>query len=214
MVSGKSRTAIFTCYFLVLMSLALSGCAGTPAASATVTSSPMTAPTSTATQAAPSSEWQRYTDAKFGFRVEVASYLTKSGPDPFNYEGVKILFMSSGAEHGWEQAYIYVDPAPPQSLCTSALTGEKVSVGPGLTGYQRFREAVPPLGGGGGGADTPSGDIPYMELFVVASGVLMQFQLGGAPPATAYTARYGAQWQHLLATFVPGPPYAGAHACQ
>ena len=50
MVSGKSRTAIFTYYFLVLMSLALSACAGTPAASATVTSSPLTAPTSTATQ--------------------------------------------------------------------------------------------------------------------------------------------------------------------
>jgi hypothetical protein len=174
----------------------------------------MTAPTSTATQEAPSSEWQRYTDAKFGFRAEVAAYLTKSGPDPFNYEGVKILFMSSGAEHGWEQAYIYVDPAPPQSLCTSVLTGEKVSVGPDLTGYQRFRESVPPPGGGGGGADNPSAETPYMELFVVASGVLMQFQLSGEPPATAYTTRYGAQWQHLLATFVPGPPYTGAHACQ
>ena len=65
-----------------------------------------------------------------------------------------------------------------------------------------------------GGADTPHAGTPYMELFVVASGVLMQFQLSGAPPATAYTTRYGAQWQHLLATFVPGPPYAGAHACQ
>ena len=160
-----------------LMSLALSACAGTPAASATVTSSPMTAPTSTATQEGLSSEWQRYTDAKFGFRAEVAADLTKSGPDPFNYEGVKILFMSSGAEHRWEQAYIYVDPAPPQSLCTSALTGEKVRVGPGLTGYQRFRESVPPPGGGGGGADTPHAGTPYMELFVVASGVLMQFQL-------------------------------------
>jgi hypothetical protein len=152
--------------------------------------------------------WQTYTDTAYSFQLQVGSYLDRTGPTPWN-AGEDVLFMVSDSVHGWEQVWVYVDPNPATNWCTSVLSGTKVTVGPGITGYQKFVPFIPPPPSGGGGTNSPHSEISFLS-----SGVLMTFQLWGDPPASSYTARYGTQLQHLLASFAPGPAYPGAHACQ
>jgi hypothetical protein len=177
----------------------------TPTSTATATSTP--APT--ATQQTASDGWQVYTDTQFGFHVEVASYLTRTGPQQWNAPGEDVVFEVSNAAHGWEQAWVYVDPQASGSVCTQDLSGDAVTVGSGLTGYQRFVAMIPSPPSGGGGTNSP-----HMELSFLASGTLIMFQLWGEPPADTFSARYGYEWQHLLASFMPGPDYPGGHACR
>jgi hypothetical protein len=198
--------------------VALSAC-GNPNSTGKVISSPTATPTSTATarstpaptatQQTASDGWQVYADTQFGFHVEVASYLTRTGPQPWNAPGEYVEFEVSNAAHGWEQAWVYVDPQASGSVCAQDLSGDAVTVGSGLTGYQHFVAMIPTPPTGGGGTNSP-----HMELSFLASGTLIMFKLWGDPPAVTFSARYGNQWQHLLASFIPGPAYPGGHACR
>jgi hypothetical protein len=83
-------------------------------------------------------------------------------------------------------------------------SGTRITVGPGITGYQSDNTTL--ITAANCFAPPPPGEV---RAFWITAGVCYQLRMsGGYASASAQTfmTRYGAIWRHLLASFVPPPP--------
>jgi hypothetical protein len=103
------------------------------------------------------------------------------------------------------EMYIYIDASVVTDSTVTCRTGAKITVGPGITGYQADStndtcDGTPP---------------PAVRAFWIASGVCYLMRVAGMYSGPQdFNTRYGAIWQHILASFVPSaPPAAGDTTC-
>ena len=90
-------------------------------------------------------------------------------------------------------------------LCAQYTSGKPVTLAGGVTGYQQDNLS------GGGSASASSQ--PQVAVVVVHSGLLTIITLTGAPPASTFMQRWGADWSHILSAFQPGQGPASAKPC-
>ncbi len=106
-----------------------------------------------------------------------------------------------------DEMTIYIDASVVTDGYLTCRTGAKITVGPGITGYQADStndtcDGTPP---------------PAVRAFWIASGVCYQMRVAVPAPYSGpqdFNTRYGAIWQHILASFVPSaPPASGGTTC-
>ncbi|HEY7351097.1 MAG TPA: hypothetical protein VH599_22500 [Ktedonobacterales bacterium] len=204
---------------LLLATLFLAGC------DALGTTSAQPSPTATATTEASASptpsihgDWQTYTDPKYGFHLDVPALLSisfpvaPSGPDDsyvsWQYDPSKgpppsgqALFAEITVGYHATDTLTGGNPNP----CT---VGRRITIGSGVTAYEDDNPNYP-TPAPGGGASGPQG----LDVNVVTGGVYLEISLFANPPTGTLRTRYGAIWQHILNSFVPGPPVPNTHPC-
>lgn len=224
--SARRGFALVTLVLIVVV-LASSACGVSTAASSTPTdaSSPTVDPTATITSVplptegpaptnTPAPEWVTYTT---GLDATSRTY-------QIDIPGVLICGRSSGPpQHSILPCDMQGQPLPPDhplaaevniSLDAAWVTdgmyncrsGTRISVGPGITGYQTYGFSVTPTPGG-----CSSGS--YVNAFWIAHGVCYDLIMGGQPPNDTFMSRYGAIWKHMLASFKPAPAESGGTTC-
>jgi hypothetical protein len=102
---------------------------------------------------------------------------------------------------------IGIDASVVTDSYVTCRTGAKITVGPGITGYQADSTN-----------DTCDGALPpAVRAFWIASGVCYLMRVDVPAPYSGpqdFNTRYGAIWQHILASFVPSaPPASGDTTC-
>lgn len=193
---------------LLLLLSALAGCAFTsnPAVGnqPTVAASPTTLALPTST---PPPEWQVYHDPRFGFSVEVPGVLSKllQGNDPsstsvtYQYD-VTNGTPSAGAGVTAEMIIQISATITGPNTCT---VGTPTTVGQGTTAYVQIDLSGKPEGGN-----------PFrVAARILSGGVFIEIQVAAQGQPANFMARYGAIWQHILDSFVPGPPVPNTHPC-
>ncbi len=205
---------------LLLAAVILVGCtpAGTSGTQSSLTAMPggSGVPTSS-----PQRDWQTYTDPLFSFRLDVPAILAV----------VMNNRSPGGAEHSirWQ----YLPSGGPPSISQQAFTettidvlattgtpgntypcpaGTPITVGPDIPAYQAEELTPPPTPTPGHGA---SGFAPHIEAALVTGGVYITITLTGSNSYLQehFLDRYGAIWQHILNSFVPGPAVPNTHPC-
>jgi hypothetical protein len=90
--------------------------------------------------------------------------------------------------------------------------GKPITIGSGVTAYEddSLDAPTPPPGDGARGpggldANWEAGGVYFHMNLIATSGTPLSH--------AAFRARYGAIWQHILNSFVPGPPVPNTHPC-
>lgn len=209
------RFPIRPTFALLCACLCLAACAPSATASASPTATMPPAPTAT-----PAPDWQAYTDPRFGFKVAIPAALwvdpsmqppQQSSTDSF----VQFVYHDTGSRQTSQLASlfyltggvnVYASTAP--TRCQ--LQGTSVRVGDGITGY-RFDNFTQPAAAG---ATVPGGSVSfvtgglYVNIFLSPSSSFLTANGEGQ-----YWTSYGPVWQHILASFIPGPAIAGGRPC-
>lgn len=206
---------------ILLVALLLAGCnAGSTASTQpSPTSATSGIPQTTATSGISGTptvivhgDWQTYIDGNYGFHLDVPAILTLSFPP------------STSANHYILWQYDFGKGQPPQdqalfaevSVMVFASTkgpypctqGSPLTIGSGVTAYEDDSlDAPTPTPGGG---DTGMGGL---DVNLATGGVYLHISLDGHPPKDTFRARYETIWQHILNSFVPGPPVPDGHPC-
>jgi hypothetical protein len=162
-------------------------------------------------------DWQEFTDSRFGFRVELpgALWINPNFNPPrqtstdsttwFVYHdtgnGQTSQLASLFSPNGSIELYASIAPA------TCTLSGTPVMVGGSITGYRHDSFTDPPVTSGaivpGGRVTFVTGGL-YVMIFLAANGQQSQGE---------YWTDFGPVWQHILASFVPGPAIPNGHPC-
>lgn len=202
MLSTSSRRYVACCAVLLLLNT-FAGCAltaGNPPTGGPPT--PFAFPTNT-----PPPEWQVYHDPQFGFSLEVPgvlSQLLQGG----NASGTNITYQYD-VTNGTPSAGVGV--AAEMTIQISATTagpnactiGTPTTIGQGATAYVQI-DLSGKLEGGN----------PFrVAARILSGGVFIEIQVAGQVKPADFMARYGAIWQHILDSFVPGPPVLNTHPC-
>jgi hypothetical protein len=194
--------------------------AATPGAIATT---PATAtPTSTPAIVA-HGEWETYTDALFGFRLDFPAgigitvvyqyngeddllwnYDSRNGPPPPDLAPAAEIGGEIFASTGTGKPSHTLRPDGPPYPCAQ---GTPVTIGSGITAYQNETYTDPTPVPGHGAIPGPS-----IEVNLETGGVYLSIFMYGSD-RDHFLARYGAIWQHMLDSFVPGPPVPNGHPC-
>ena len=187
---------------LALLALTLTGCAtGSTGGQSSGTATVSASPTATAI-IVDGVRYQRVTDTMFGFQLDI--------PADATHTQSQTLSQTNGDSNQWDNASgreIIFGGATTgiyPNQCPQVILGAKVvTVGPGITGYQQDTLTVGshPSGGVGG---------PSISVEFVSNGSLISFSLAGPMPRDTFLQRYGAIWQHMLASFTPGS-YVNPH---
>ncbi len=166
-------------------------------------------------------DWQTYIDPRYGFHLDVPALLSisfpaptilPSGPDDdyisWQYDTSQGPPPSDQALFAEITVYVYATDTLRAGEPNPCTIGEHITIGSGVTAYEADNPDYPtPAPGGVAGG-------PGMLLVNVATGgVYMQIILNANPPTGTMRTRYGAIWQHILNSFVPGPPVPGTHPC-
>jgi hypothetical protein len=195
-----------------LSELFASGGAATPGGSRTA-SVPTSVP---AGQPTPLEDWHTYTFPAYGFRVDVPAVLQPHHAILINGgsgEAIDWYYEQGPLGSPLRQAAAdtsvliqYSTAITDTNICP--LYGTIITIGGGVAARQ---ETNIPLAGSG-----PPPAVPYVRVSLVVGGVAIRIELHGTAPADTFFARYGAIWQHLLATFAtfpPQPPLGATHPC-
>jgi hypothetical protein len=225
-MQGKKLLSGCAVALLAVMLLAGCGVDGTASATSSPTASAQPSPTATATaQPSPTpttiihGDWQTYIDAKYGFHLDAPAILSFSYSAP----------SGSGPDDSYVSWKYDLSKGPPPSdqdlfaeitvnvHATDTLTngnsnpctiGRRITIGSGVTAYEddnpNYPTPVP-----GGGATGPEG----LDVNVMTGGVYLEISLFANPPTGTLETRYGAIWQHILNSFVPGPAVPNRHPC-
>lgn len=219
---ARGQRALHTLTALLSGLLLLSACgladlfaiggAASPDGSRTA-SAPTSAP---AGQPTPLEDWHTYTFLAYGFRVDVPAVLQPHHAILINGgsgEAIAWYYEQGSLGSPLRQAAAdtsvlidYSTAITDTNICP--LQGIPVTIGGGMAARQETN--IPPPGGG------PPPAVPYVRVSLVASGVAIRIELHGTAPADTFFARYGAIWQHLLATFAtfpPQPPLRATRPC-
>jgi hypothetical protein len=207
---------------LLLATMLLAGCSPAGAISNQPGSTATQAPTATST---PQRDWQTYVDPTFGFHLDIPAILslnTIPNANDSTQTGVFWAYTPSlGAPPASQEVFaeVRIDLAattnPGRNYpCTQ---GTPITIGSGVPAYEDDTLDFSPPTSGQGGAHGVGG----LNVQVVTGGVLILIGLesGGwlaNPPirsASAFRARYGAIWQHILNSFLPGPAVPDGHPC-
>lgn len=208
------RVRIRSALALLCACLCLAACAPlATTTAATATASPTPTPPPTAT---PAPEWVVYTDPKYGFKIAVPAALwadPQLQPPPQSGSSY-VQYIYRGMENG-QTSPVGILFAPIDGLALYASTtpaqcdlhGTSVRVGAGITGYQSDTFTNPPTGTG---AYAPGGSVSF-----VTGGLYVSIFVGAntTHSKSDYWTTFGPVWQHMLASFVPGPAIPGAHPC-
>jgi len=190
---------------------------GTAASSTPTTALPTTAPpTTTLLAKPPTPQWVTHTVTlesgvtPRSYKIDMPGALDSGmGSGPSGHTFVSFDYGSDyPADHpvAYEMT-IYIDASVVTDSHVTCRTGAKITVGPGITGYQADSTT-----------DTCDGALPpAMRAFWIASGVCYLMRVGVPAPYAGpqdFNMRYGAIWQHILASFVPSaPPASGGTTC-
>ncbi len=212
---------------LVLGTFLLTGCRAHPAASAQRPPSPTS---STQVNASPGAsltatprlvgtptimvhgDWQTYIDGKYGFHLDVPAILTLAFPqkvisDPdsslvaWSYDSLmRGQPAADQAIFSEIEVVIYATDTRPVGFPSNACTqGTPITIGSGVTAYEDDSLDAPPSSGGARGEGG-------LDVNLATGGVFLHITLYGSSPKETFRARYGTIWQHILNSFVPGPP--------
>ncbi|HLY29744.1 MAG TPA: hypothetical protein VKQ36_01830 [Ktedonobacterales bacterium] len=183
----------------------LSGCGSGGTAGATQTKTPT--PEANSATATPHTvdgvQYMTYTDPTYGFQIDLPAYLDQV-IQPNIGSGGSVTTM-------WSNVFATQDEVVGVDITTKLVatktitcqTGRPITVGPGLPGCEidtYLQPTPPPIQNSG----TPGTNSVSAEF--IANGVEIGIMLGGDPPVATFLQRYGAIWQHMLASFKPGPP--------
>ncbi|HEY7832133.1 MAG TPA: zf-HC2 domain-containing protein [Ktedonobacterales bacterium] len=157
--------------------------------------------------------WQRYTDPTYGFSLEVpASYATAGATLVAQYQDqnpfMSLIFRGPypSSDQLWVMVYTNPDVDVGPAVCQNVGNGTPITVGRGIAAHQVDRTSAGPAPGIPGG-------VPAVEARFLTGGEYVDIQLMGQGSASTFLARYGATWQHVLASFNPGATHPNAHAC-
>jgi hypothetical protein len=108
-----------------------------------------------------------------------------------------------------EELTLELDAALVTDQTDSCRSGTRITVGPGITGYQSDNTNQTTA------ADCFAAPPPdEMRAFWMNGGVCYQlYDYGSFTGAKDFMSRYGALWQHMLASFVPAPAESGGTTC-
>lgn len=229
-MSRQGRTSGLALGFLLVAAL-LAGCnAGSTASTrASPSSTPAGTQPTTASTPIPTTiahgEWQTFTDLQFGFSLDVPTafslYVLRQWgrEDDFlwNYNSSNGSLPPDQAALSQAQIQIFAADGTNKPSSTSLLpagpyhctSGTPLTIGSGITAYQQETFTYPtPTPGQGGATGGPS-----ISVNLEKGGVYLNISLNGHPPSETFLTRYGASWQHILNSFVPGPAAPSGHPC-
>jgi hypothetical protein len=213
---------------LLLAMVILAGCGvgGTtstqPSPTATATTRVSATPTAEASGTPTTTihgNWQTYTDAKYGFRLDVPAILSlsfpvvpTSGPDDsyvsWQYDPSKGSPPSDQALFAEVTVNVHATDTLTDGRPNPCTVGRHITIGSGVKAYEDDNPNYP-TPAPGGGASSPQG----LDVNVATGGVYLEISLFANPPTGTLMTRYGAIWQHILNSFVPGPPVPNTHPC-
>jgi hypothetical protein len=207
---------------LALLILSLAGCTSTGATGAQPKPTTTKAP---AAATSPQRDWQTYIDPTFGFHLDIPAILVQSFfPNTASTEiGIAWLYdPRQGPPPASQEVFaeiriqLYATTGAPGTT-NPCNQGTPITIGAGIPAYEDDTIGATPAPGlhhGGSG-------LGGFNVNLVTGGVFMIIGLDGGywlanPPirsADAFRARYGPIWQHILKSFVPGPPVPNTHPC-
>lgn len=205
-----------------LLSTLLAGCSlsGAPATQTSPTDTATTAASATTAPATPTSapqgDWQTYTDATYGFHLDVPSILSLGSLPDKNAASFSLLWRYSSpnqappnqALFAETSVNVYVTDTLTDGSANPCTKGTRITIGSGVTAYEDDSLDFPTPAPGGGAAGAGG-----LDVNVATGGVYLHITLYGNYPRETFRQRYGAIWQHILNSFVPGPAVPNGNPC-
>lgn len=179
-----------------------------PAAATTAPTDTASRPTATLTTSPTNPDWHTYLFPTYGFRVDIPTVLYPQ----------HALLINNGTGESTDWVYLgavlgsplrtkaaettvrveYSTVIADTNLCPNG--GKPITIGPGIHAVEEAN--VPPDSNG------PAAPSPYVRVSLVAGGVAIRIELDGQGAPDTFFSRYGAIWQHMLASFATFPPLA------
>ncbi len=156
--------------------------------------------------------WQEYQSRRYNFQIAIPS-------------SVHLLYAISGASANENPIWGNADKTlqvlittttgafPGPAFCSE---GTAITVGPGIHARQVEHFTVPATqtpGSSGPRQPTLGNGLISVSAQFVSGGVAIYLQLAGTPPASTFFNRYGATWNHMLASFKPGAAVGQLATC-
>lgn len=157
----------------------------------------------------PLADWHTYTFPEQDFQVDLPAVLAPQHALFFNggagesidwtYQQAPVVSPLREIAAGTLVRIQYSTAITDTNLCPTA--GTPITVGPSLPARQETD--VPPTANG------PAVAYLYVHASLVTGGEAIRIELQGQGPPETFFVRYGAMWQHILASFAPIPPQPG-----
>jgi hypothetical protein len=203
---------------LLLIALILASCdAGSTTSTRPSPTTAAPAKASATPTTTPQNDWQTYIDATYGFRLEVPAILQTTLPP------------NTGDKHYTFWQYNFAEGPPPKDQAIFAevsvtlfasvtgghpcTQGTAITIGSGVIAYEDDSLDAPTPTLPGNGASGPGGLDVNFETGGVYFHISLLADTGTPLTHDAFRARYGPIWQHILNSFVPGPPVPNTHPC-